>query len=104
MCFRFASVLNTDTDGTGPAALQKAVVQSFLHNYDDAIFVLDRAAGLDPSPSQYILLGEFINNIWINYNNFSLNLLGDFEELEKIREVFDFERCWNIEGFLYDMS
>ncbi|XP_063677695.1 uncharacterized protein LOC134813749 isoform X3 [Bolinopsis microptera] len=55
---RFASVLNTDTDGTGPAALQKAVVQSFLHNYDDAIFVLDRAAGLDPSPSQYILLGK----------------------------------------------
>ena len=59
--FRFASVLTKDTDGTGPAALQKAVVQSFLHNYDDAIFVLDRAAGLDPSPSQYILLGQFDN-------------------------------------------
>ena len=52
---RFASVLNKETEG--PAALQKAVVQSFLHNYDDAILVLDRAAGLDPSPSQYILLG-----------------------------------------------
>ena len=44
----------------GTSALQKAVVQSFLHNFEDAILILDKAAGLDPSANQYILLGKHI--------------------------------------------
>ena len=72
---RFASVLNEEKSTNGPGALQKAVVQSFLKNFDEAILVLDRAAGLDPSPSQFVLLGKFQNCYVLYVLSLCLNLL-----------------------------
>eukprot|EP00118_Oscarella_pearsei_P015724 m.143590 g.143590 ORF g.143590 m.143590 type:complete len:1883 (+) comp38394_c1_seq23:49-5697(+) len=47
-----------DKASLGASVMQQAVVESFLHNYDQAISLIDSAVSLSPSPGLFILAGR----------------------------------------------